>query len=223
MLSEEAKDAAFLRLREGSAPPRRLPPPEMRGGDDAPVSATAEATVPQQLAPPKEAGQGGPSSSSPEPTDIVETRRKARAPKRETPSVMRGLPAIALSVAVFVGLAGGAAVGALTAPQRVKRNDARARAEAQLAEGNRFYEQGRFDDALGRYKGAISIDRVFALAHRAKGAALAKQQRYDEAAEAYREYLNLESSAIDATDVKEALARRGLAVDAPKSPDKGGG
>jgi tetratricopeptide (TPR) repeat protein len=100
--------------------------------------------------------------------------------------------------------------GAATAPASTKRNDARARAEAQLAEGNRFYQVGRFDDALGAYKAALNNDRAFAVAHRAKGSALASNKRYDEAAEAYRDYLALEPSAIDAADIKEALTRRGL-------------
>ena len=36
-------------------------------------------------------------------------------------------------------------------------------------------------------------------------------EQWDEAAAAYREYLALEPSAIDAGDIKDALARRGVA------------
>ena len=123
------------------------------------------------------------------------------------------------------GLAVGAGVGAAVTPAKAPRNDARARAELALADGNRYYEVARYDDALGKFKNAINNDRTFAPAHRAKGAALAKQammaaqtqqgeqaQRlWDEAAAAYREYLALEPSAIDAADIKDALTRRGVA------------
>lgn len=206
-LSPEAREAAFLAVRSDAPRPARALPAEMDSATiEAPTSALAEATVPQQQAPPRPGQQR---AQPAEPTDIVAANRKKPAPARPRPSVLGGVPAIALSVAVFAGLAGGAAVGALTTPQQVKRNDARARAEEQLAEGNRFYEAQRYDDALGKYKGAVSIDRAFAIAHRAKGAALAKQNRHDEAADAYLEYLNLEPSAVDAADVKAAVAARG--------------
>ena len=93
---------------------------------------------------------------------------------RERPTLMGGLPKLALAAAVVVGLIGGGAVGAATAPEGAKRNDARARAEFALADGNRYYDAARFDDAVGRYKNAINNDRTYAPAHRAKGAALAK-------------------------------------------------
>jgi hypothetical protein len=218
-LSPEARDAAFLAVRSSDVPrPARALPAEMDSATiEAPTSALAEATVPQQQAPPRPGQQR---AQAAEPTDIVAANRKKPTPARPRPSVLGGVPAIALSVAVFAGLAGGAAVGALTTPQQVKRNDARARAEEQLAEGNRFYEAQRYDDALGKYKGAVSIDRAFAIAHRAKGAALAKQNRHDEAADAYLEYLNLEPSAVDAADVKAAVAARGKG---PASTGGGGG
>ncbi|MDP2340562.1 MAG: tetratricopeptide repeat protein [Deltaproteobacteria bacterium] len=222
-LSDEAREAAFLPLRPSAAPPLRRKssgtPGRSEDEDEAPPpSSSAEHTAPQQAAPRKQPKLVTPNV---EPTDIVAKKGKAPPAVREKPSIMGGLPAIALTVAVFVGLVGGAATGALTAPVAVKRNDARGRAELQLAEGNKFYEEGRFDDALGKYKGAVNIDRTFALAHRAKGAALAKQQRWDEAADAYKEYLGLESAAIDAGDVKEALARRGVLAD--KATEKAGG
>ena len=206
-LSDEAREAAFLPLRPVVASP---PARGRAGSGEAPPSSLAEHTAPQPA--PRHAKQ----AAVVEPTELVQ-KAPRKQPVREKPSILGPVPAIALSLAVFVGLVGGAALGALTAPVAVKRNDARARAELQLAEGNKFYGEGRFDDALGKYKGAVNIDRTFALAHRAKGAALAKQQRYDEAAEAYKEYLGLESSAIDAGDVKEALARRGMAASAEKA------
>ena len=202
-LSLEARNAAFISLRPGNRQASVLPA-------ERPSSTTQEHPSPSQSASSTAAAGGDTatdvSASSPTPTP------------RQKPSVMGGLPAFVLMLAVLFGLGIGAAAGALTAPVAVKRNDARARAELQFAEGNQFYDEGRFDDALGKFRGAVNIDRTFALAHRAKGAALAKQLRFDEAAAAYQEYLGLESSAIDAVDVKEALARRGVAADLPGGP-----
>jgi hypothetical protein len=191
-LSAEAKDAAFIPLRAppasqpvASAPPKRTP------------TNVDEQTVP---------------AASVERENATELLARPKRPApRQAPTVMGGISKLALAAAVLLGVVGGGVAGAATAPASAKRNDARGRAEAQLAEGNRFYQVGRFDDALGMYKAALNNDRAYAVAHRAKGSALASNKRYDEAAEAYRDYLALEPSAIDAADIKEALARRGLA------------
>jgi hypothetical protein len=193
-LSAEARDAAFIPLKT---------PPASRQAPPARVAvAVDEQTVPAASTP------AATSSARPDATELL-TRPKRLAP-RQAPTVLGGISRIAMAAAVVLGLVGGGVAGAATAPASTKRNDARARAEAQLAEGNRFYQVGRFDDALGAYKAALNNDRAFAVAHRAKGSALASNKRYDEAAEAYRDYLALEPSAIDAADIKEALTRRGL-------------
>ncbi len=132
---------------------------------------------------------------------------------------------------VVAGLAVGGALGAALALQQhaaaLATATPRTRAELQVVEGNRAYDaaiqlaargdststqaaKARFGDAVGHYKAALSFDRTLAVAHRAKGAALAKQERWDEAAAAYRDYLELDRSALDAADVREALSRRGL-------------
>jgi tetratricopeptide (TPR) repeat protein len=116
----------------------------------------------------------------------------------------------------------------------------RVRAEAQLVEGNRAYDAAaqlagrgdaasgqaalaRFGDAVGYYKAALNLDRSLAVAHRGKGAALARLQRWDEAAAAYREYLAADPEAIDGVDVREALSRRGVEAPAAARPGAGGG
>lgn len=193
-LSAEAKEAAFIPLR--AAAPASAPP--------APAAPKRTPTVVDEQTVP---------AASVERADATEllARPGKRPAPRQPPTVMGGISKLALAAAVLLGIVGGGVAGAATAPASAKRNDARSRAEAQLAEGNRFYQVGRFDDALGMYKAALNNDRAYALAHRAKGSALASNKRYDEAAEAYRDYLALEPSAIDAADIKEALARRGLA------------
>lgn len=222
-LSAEAKAAAFIPLRR-AAPPAPAPSLVARNDSAQQFSTDPEVTAPGHDAPPPRPAA---TATRPKPAAAAEAAVVDSTPKRvvrERPTVMGGLSKMALAAAVLVGLIGGGAVGAATAPQSAKRNDGRARAELALADGNHYYDAGRFDDAVGRYKNAINNDRTYAPAHRAKGAALAKlaqlsqqaqqgaqaQSQWDEAAAAYREYLVLEPSAIDAADIKEALSRRGL-------------
>jgi tetratricopeptide (TPR) repeat protein len=202
-ISAEARTLAFVPLRfeevSGATVRPRLDRRDVPSGP--PVEITDPATgVPQRPAP----RPGVPV----EATDVVRAPRD-RPAKKPVPSAWKGLSfgRVAALVILFSIIGGG--VGALTAPKPKAAATARARAELRFADGNRFYDAGRFDDALGAFRGALSIDPTFALAHRAKGASLAKLQRWDEAAEAYEEYLKLEPEAVDVTDVKAALVRRG--------------
>jgi len=237
-ISEEARAAAFLPLKRASSSPVIGDGIEFPDGIDPTerpakqrTKADPEITAPNQIAAPMRARPDNdefeePPSTLPLATTTGEHERpaprKAKRPVREQPTVWRGLNKVAIAAAVVVGLLGGGAIGASTAPVPAKRNDGRARAELAVADGNRYYEVARFDDAVGKYKNAVNNDRTYAPAHRAKGAALAKlaqaaqttqpdqaQRLWDEAAEAYQEYLLLEPSAIDAADIKEALKRRG--------------
>jgi tetratricopeptide (TPR) repeat protein len=170
--------------------------------------------------------------------------RPPRLPPRPKPTVLGGLSGRFIAGVVLVALVVGAGAGVMLASRDRARNPApmtaRTRAESQLVDGNRAYDaavqlaargdaasaqaaQARFGDAVGYYKAAINIDRTFALAHRAKGAALAKQQRWDEAAAAYRDYLDIERDAVDAADVRESLARRGVVGDGRPPQGAGGG
>jgi hypothetical protein len=217
-LSPETREAAFIPLKAKRPPPRVVEPPP------PPVSDDPEITAPNDLAPrrprPVAAPATTPAQQAPAEVTEVEPRPQAR-PRRPRPTVWRDLHKGALAAAILAGLLVGAGVGAALAPPQQQRNDARARAELALADGNRYYQVARYDDALGKFKNAINNDRTYAPAHRAKGAALAKlasqqqgdqaQKLWDEAAIAYREYLALEPAAIDAADIKDALARRGMA------------
>ena len=198
-LSAEAKAAAFLPLKASSSSPMKQVDTDIgpRAKRQAVAAEAGEATMPAGMSPA-------------ESTQLLSRPKQGAAP-REKPSVLGGVPVWAMAAAVLIGLLGGGAAGALTAPGAVKRNDGRGHAEEKLVEGNRFYADGRYEDAIASYKAALNYDRAFAVAHRAKGAALARKDRYDEAAVAYRDYLALEPSAIDAGDIKEALGRRGVA------------
>jgi hypothetical protein len=112
-----------------------------------------------------------------------------------------------VAAAVFFALLGGVAGGLLAPNEADKPRTKSDRAREIYAKGNRFYEEGRFDDALGDYRSALAIDPSFTPALRAKGAALAKQRRYKEAARAYEEYLERDPDAFDASQVREVLER----------------
>ncbi len=212
-LSDETRRAAFLPLTtEGRTRPHLDHGPALSAEPAESVAVGSRATA----------------SSSPEETDLVR-ERKERAP-RPVPSMWKGLSAPVIIGLILLAITGGGAVGAfVVAPQPKPPSTPRARAELKLANGNHFYEQGRFDDALGEFRAALTIDPTYSIAHRAKGTALAKLQRFDEAQTAYSEYLRLEPGALDATDVKAAIDRRGPLpsseppTEAPSPPPTGGG
>lgn len=206
-LSDEARSLAFIALKSDDSGAVVRPRLEARGearGEARKDSGRADGVADTVAA-------RAPASSPGSSVDVTERvrARSERAAKRPVPSAFQGLSALRVLGLVVVCAGLGGAVGALTAPQPKPAATARARAELRFADGNRFYDAGRYDDALGAFRGALSIDPTFGLAHRAKGAALAKLTRYDEAAEAYEEYLKLEPDAVDVGDVKAAIARRG--------------
>ena len=81
----------------------------------------------------------------------------------------------------------------------------RARAKAEYVAGNRFYGEGRFDDAAASYEKAITIDNEFARAHKALAASLVKLDKHDKAAAAYRRYLEFDADGVEAELVKKVL------------------
>lgn len=200
-LSDETRRAAFVPLTsEGRTRPH----------------LDHGAALPADPAEPVAVGSRATASASAEQTDLVRERKDR--PTRPVPSMWRGLSAPVVVGLILLALSGGSALGAFViAPQPKPASTPRARAELKLANGNRFYDSGRFDDALGEFRAAITIDPTFTVAHRAKGTALAKLQRFDEAQTAYTEYLRLEPGALDATDVKAAVERRGP----PPAPEGG--
>jgi len=201
-LSAEAIELAALPIRPEevsgphgfSAKPPKRPTLEPRKAPDAapaPAPAPAATTGPEPKGPTARPRAEGTAS-------LVD----------EVPPTFSGFSAlrVILAFVVFLGIGGG--VGVLIAPDETpKAATSRTRAERQFADGNRWYDQGRFDDALGAYRGAIAVDRTFAPAHRGAGAALAKQERYAEAAEAYATYLEVAPDAVDSDQVKAILAR----------------
>ncbi len=248
-ISDEAKQAAFIALKrkigdgiefpDGVDPTKgkKKRPPKVR--DDDP-----EITSPNQLAPAPPRSTSDEGMPEPPPTVPAELaaqkrslevgRREKPRVRRELPTVMAGLNRAFVVVAVMVGLVAGAALGAALAPKQVKRNDKRARAELAMIDGNKYYEAARYDDALAKYKNATNNDPTYTPAHRAKGAALAKlaqqaqntqqgdqaQRLWDDAANAYSDFLTLEPSAVDAKDIKEALNRRGKRAVTPEAPSE---
>jgi hypothetical protein len=222
LLSAETRETAFIALtgargrRETEGPPLVSEPDR-----SAPIQPSSASLATSTSVAASASAAAGPLLDGDAAAEPVQAPTRTPRPR---PSVWGELRKGALAAAIVVGVVAGAGVGAAVAPAQAQRNDARARAELALADGNRYYEVARYDDALGKFKNAINNDRTYAPAHRAKGAALAKQammaaqtqqgeqaQRlWDEAAAAYREYLALEPSAIDAADIKDALARRGV-------------
>jgi tetratricopeptide (TPR) repeat protein len=214
-LSEEAKALAGIPIQPeaGSA---NLALALTRSPDPAPVEmSTLEAAPPDleaqppALELPAEIAQQ-PAPAGPEVTDPVQRRRPqgAKAEEEPEPGAFAGFSILKALLIVFVFVVVGGGVGALTAPKQEKAPlTQRERAEQKFSRGNRFYEEGRIDDALGEYRGSLSLDDTFAPAHRAKAAALAKLKRHEEAARAYAKYLEASPSAVDASEVREVLAR----------------
>lgn len=200
-LSAEAKKLAFLPLdRPENSGSLACPRPSISSSVAVPTVERIDRT------PGSTQSRAVWQTSSGADADFVRSDKK-REP-RKVPSAFQGLSVLRAAAIIVVCAVLGGVGGAFTAPPPKVANTARARAELKFADGNRFYDAGRFDDALGAFRATISIDPTFALAHRAKGAALAKLNRPDEAAQAYEEYLKLEPRAIDGTDVEATLARR---------------
>jgi hypothetical protein len=216
-LSDAARTLAFLPLRQVE-PVESRPARDRRPSSSDHTAVHSERSVALRASP-EGAGRPGagaqtgqlerPHGQSWEEERTDRLRARSGPERRVVPSVWRGLSLGRVAALACACLILGGAAGAYSAPKQSRGASPRARAELQLAAGNRFYDQGRFDDALGAYKAALVDDDVYAAAWRAKGAALAKLGRYDDAADAYRRYLALEPRAPDARDVKEAVARRG--------------
>jgi len=126
----------------------------------------------------------------------------------QVPSPFSVLSVARVVLLLMVGTIVGVGVGVISAPKEKKKpTSARMRAELKLADGNRAYADGKYDDALGHFRGAISTDRQFALAYRAKAAVLVKEKRFDDAAKAYKKYLKIAGDPADREQVEEILAR----------------
>jgi tetratricopeptide (TPR) repeat protein len=211
-LSEEAKALAGIPIQPEAGSGNlaleltRAPPPPLRAAPEpAPPELAAQPplVVDDHLAIAHD--------THGEVTDPVPRRRaegSAAVEEPAEPGMFSGFTVLRVLLIVFVFIALGTGVGVITAPPAQKGPlTTRQRAEAKFSRGNRFYEEKRFDDALGEYRGALSLDETYPPAHRAKAAVLAKLKRHPEAARAYAKYLQVEPAAHDASEVREVLAR----------------
>ncbi len=175
----------------------------------------AEMSGPAAVAPAMTARPSGPAPAAPAADEAP-----APAP-RQKPAVVEGTAAAAVddekprarflsplraAALVVVSLVLGTVAGAVFTDKPKPEMTPRARAKAEYIAGNRFYGEGRFDDAAASYEKAVTIDNQFARAHKALAASLVKLDRHEQAAAAYRRYLEFEGDGVEAELVKKVLA-----------------
>lgn len=78
-------------------------------------------------------------------------------------------------------------------------------AENRLVEGNRAYADGELERALGHYRSALALQPNYPEAVYARAVVLARQERFEEAATAYREYIELAPEGLYADAVRKVL------------------
>lgn len=210
-LSEEAKALAGISIQP-AAGSQNLALELTRGVPQQPAAkqpAGAGADVDEEAMRARPASHPTPSTAEQiEVTDSLRGARPRPAAVPDEPGVFSGFTAMRVAALLVFAMLAGLGAGVLAAPkEKPKPTTPRTRAEQQFSQGNKFYAEGRFDDALGSYRGSIAMDRTFAPAYRAKAAALAKQRRGDEAASAYRTYLEMSPGVVDAEQVREVLQR----------------
>jgi len=210
-LSDEAISLAAYRIGESElSTPMRAAPGGLDTDDDMPAHLS-EAT---DLVRPRDERAAARAVI----TDVHATERAARGKAKllEDPNEKKSFFTFGRVVflAFFMAAAGVGAGAATAPPSSDDMPSARLNAIKQVALGNRYFDEGRYDDALGAYRGALNSDRGYVQAHRAKAVALVKQRRYDEAAKAYEEYLAVADGATDADLVKEILYRYNAGDDA---------
>jgi tetratricopeptide (TPR) repeat protein len=168
--------------------------------------AEASGPSPVVATPPHTRGPVGTTAAEVEQEDKDDPSLSVEVPV--VPSTFAGFTPLKVGGLVLLFLLVGAGLGALVAPKPKVDNSARAIAEQKFARGNQAFEEGRYDDALGFYRGAIATDRTYVDAYRAKAASLAKDpKRQSEAAAAYRKYLEVARAPADKDEVNAILAR----------------
>lgn len=78
-------------------------------------------------------------------------------------------------------------------------------AESRLIEGNRAFAAGELERALGHYRSALALQPNYPEAVYARAVVLARQKRFEEAAQAYREYVDLAPDGLYANAVRKVL------------------
>lgn len=86
-----------------------------------------------------------------------------------------------------------------------KRTEEVRKAESHLIEGNRAFEAGELERALGHYRSALALQPNYPEAVYARAVVLARQKRFEEAAKAYREYVDLAPDGLYANAVRKEL------------------
>lgn len=79
-------------------------------------------------------------------------------------------------------------------------------AETRLVEGNRAFADGELERALGHYRSALALQPNYPEAVYARAVVLARQKRFEEAAAAYREYVELAPEGLYADAVRQVLS-----------------
>ena len=72
-------------------------------------------------------------------------------------------------------------------------------------EGNRAFAAGELERALGHYRSALALQPNYPEAIYARAVVLARQKRFEEAAKAYREYVELAPEGLYANAVRKVL------------------
>lgn len=78
-------------------------------------------------------------------------------------------------------------------------------AESRLVEGNRAFAEGELERALGHYRSALALQPNYPEAVYARAVVLARQKRFEEAARAYQEYVQLAPEGLYANAVRKVL------------------
>ena len=112
--------------------------------------------------------------------------------------------AIGMCIALCVGCLIGLRMGPHTGPNQ---QTAEGRAALAFAKGNQLFQKDQADEALAAYRNAIQEGLPNPAVFRAKGAALAKQRRFKEAAIAYEEYLTRAPNAPDKVEIEASLSK----------------
>lgn len=146
--------------------------------------------------------------AAPSPEELRAAQKNTEAEElAKLPPPSSSIPNKTAAIAAAAALVIGIGLGALFAPSDPAEQTPQGRAQKMLATGNRAYQTGQYDAAIDAYQQALQLDNTLHVALRAKGAALARKNKAEDAADAYQAYLENNSSATDATELRNMLKR----------------
>lgn len=126
----------------------------------------------------------------------------------EIPPTFSGFQMKGIIAAAGVSFVLGCLVGLIGGPHTGPSEDtAEGKAALSFATGNELFAEEKADAALAEYRNAINHGFSDPIIFRAKGAALAKQRRFEEAAKAYKEYLQRSPNAPDKVEIEASLSK----------------